>query len=146
MKKVPLFVPVEKHAGVSFRAIAATCLLRRRDNSCSPGLLDMAKRQACSRQQLPVIHSRKTHSRQRTSRCLSAGTSSSRSASLPARCSRDMLPTGHLPFSAEPQKLSGILCTHIHIQASYSSTHSGHAQLLWCRHGRFRLIIFRSSI
>ena len=96
MKKVPLFVPGEKHAGVLYRAIAATCLLRRRDNSCIPGLLDMAMLQACSRQQLPVIHSRTTHSRQRTNRCLSAGTSSSRSASLPARCSRDMLPTGHL--------------------------------------------------
>lgn len=146
MKKVPFFVPVENHAGLSYKAITAICRLLQRGSSCSPSLLDMAMRQACSRQPLPMVHSRKKHSRQRTSRCPSAGTSSWKSASLPVQCNRDILPTGHLQFSVELQKLFGILCTHIHKQASYNSRHSGHAQLFKIRHGPLRLIIFRSSI
>ena len=146
MKKVPFCVPVENHAGLSGKAIKAICRLLQRGSSCSPSLLDMALRQACSRQQLPVVPSRQTHSRQRTSRCPSAGTSSLRSASLPAQCNRDMLPTGHLQFSVVLQKLFGIPCTRIHKQASYNSTYSGHAQLFKSRHGRLRLIIFRSSL
>ena len=146
MNKAPFFVPAENQASPICKARAVICLLLRRGSSCSPSLVDRAMRQACSRQHLPVIHLRKKHSRLRTSRCLSAGTSSLRSASLPVQCNRGMLPRGHLPFSVELQKLFGILCTHIHKQASYNSTHSGHAQSFKHRRGRFRLIIFRSSI